>query len=208
MSAFGHRRTIVQDDAPRWFDPDEVEAMLGDTIVDDVELIDVPVVESATDRFIESLSQGAGPDSSGGSTTTSKARTLHAAPLVAPAIQSWGVGTDGWPRRNSRVIQLFHAPDLADRAAGKRFGPLRLERTVVDDGDGRMTIPGRLWMPYAAPPLRVELVLAPFTSRYTRAELVLTSTRRFPRRYFDVACRSLRRVRTVDDDPLTAWSNA
>ena len=114
----------------------------------------------------------------------------------------WGLGTDGWPRHNSRLVRLFACDPhrLAVGAAGLAWGPLSLEEEVRTANGERWpeAITGQLQMPYRSPPLEIQLRVQPFHDRYSRVDVVLCSHRRWPRRYFDVASRSLTQMQQLE----------
>ena len=114
----------------------------------------------------------------------------------------WGLGTDGWPRHNSRLVRLFACDPhlLALGVAGLDWGPLSLGQEVRVTAGERWpeTITGQLQMPYRSPPLEIELRVQPFHDRYSRVDVVLCSHRRWPRRYFDVASRSLTQMQKLE----------
>ncbi len=112
----------------------------------------------------------------------------------------WGLGTDGWPRQNSRLVRLLVCdPDtLLDGVVGRRWGALELEAEAIADAEWPRTVPGWLQMPYPSTPLRVELQAQPFHERYCRVDVVLCSQHRRPRRYFDVASRCLSEMRIFE----------
>lgn len=114
----------------------------------------------------------------------------------------WGLGTDGWPRRNSRLVRLFFCEpnDLARRAQGRQWGALTLgaDETPIDDAEHSVAVAGTLQMPYPSAPLIVELRAQPFERRFTRVDLVLLSGHRWPRRYFDVASVALTQLQTLE----------
>ncbi len=118
---------------------------------------------------------------------------------VRPSLP-WGLGTDGWPRHNSRLVRLFACEPsvFVDGVVGRRWQVLDLDdrrRTIVDgsssSGEWPQAVAGSLAMPYRSLPLSVELRCQPFQARYTRADIVVTSHYRWPRRFFDVASRCL-----------------
>ena len=114
----------------------------------------------------------------------------------------WGLGTDGWPRHNSRLVRLFacEPTDLLHGVAGREWGPMRLSDVVRSPDDGRRpgVIVGTLQMPYPSRPLDVEVRVEPFHDRYSRVDVVLCSHRRWPRRYFDVASECLTRMQRLE----------
>lgn len=139
--------------------------------------------------------------------------TVRAASAVAsrrpdnPARTSlgWGLGTDGWPRHNSRLVRLLACePDgLLRSVVGMRWGSLDLGDDVrrLDGDDWPRVVSGSLQMPYPSAPLRVELHAQPFHDRYCRVDLVLCSQHRRPRRYFDVASRCVSEMRILERTP-------
>ena len=119
----------------------------------------------------------------------------------------WGLGTNGWPRHNSRLVRLFACdPDIfVAEVIGQRWDCLSLSTDTRVGADEHLTtpgwplvIPGSLQMPYASPPLEVELQVQPFHERYARVDIVLRSHYRWPRRYFDVASRCLTRMQRLE----------
>lgn len=119
----------------------------------------------------------------------------------------WGLGTDGWPRHNSRLVRLFACdPDLfVAGVIGQRWDCLSLSSDSSIGADEQIAsagspivIAGLLQMPYASPPLEVELQVQPFHERYARVDIVLRSHYRWPRRYFDVASRCLTRMQKLE----------
>lgn len=125
----------------------------------------------------------------------------------------WGLGTDGWPRHNSRLVRLFACvpEELVAGVVGRTWGCLSLadavrplEGDVQPSGDELrpLVVDGELQMPYPSRPLSVELRAQPFHDRYCRVDLVLRSHRRWPRRYFDVASRCLSRMQHLERVPM------
>ena len=108
----------------------------------------------------------------------------------------WGLGTDGWPRYNSRLVRLFACDpkDFVHGVIGGEWGALTLspdwriakEKHQSNPGWPRL-IDGTMQMPYRSAPLNVQLQVQPFHDRYSRVDIIMKSRHRFPRRYFDVA---------------------
>ena len=116
----------------------------------------------------------------------------------------WGLGTDGWPRQNSRLVRLLVCDPnvLLAGVVGRRWGPLELEAETTAEAEWPRTVPGWLQMPYPSNPLRVELRAQPFHDRYCRVDVVLCSPHRRPRRYFDVASLCLSEMRIFERAPV------
>ncbi len=200
------RHTIVElidlDDAPSpgWFETPEAD------LSDELELID----ESVAPRPILSneLSSHAGRP------TSRPARS--AVPASQPMSQqrstmAWGLGTDGWPRYNSRLVRLFASEpgELIAAVAGQNWGPLRLEgawrpakTSHRPAGAWPLVVDGTMQMPYRSPALEVELHVQPFGDRYARVDVILKSRHRWPRQYFDVASRCLTRMQRLERGPF------
>ncbi len=129
-----------------------------------------------------------------------RSATMRPGPMV-------GNGSHSWPGHDSRLVRLFDCdPErFLDGVVGHRGDGLRLgeEIRTLDDrdrsvGDWPRGVMGVLRMPYAAPPLSVELVCQPFNRRYARVDLVLRSRYRRPRRYFAVAYQCLSGMRWLE----------
>ncbi len=118
---------------------------------------------------------------------------------------AWGDGTDGWPRRGSRTVRLFWGTTdaVVEGALGRRWGWLRVGRPPHDHPsiDEATVLPARLWLPYPAPPLRVEVVVQPFDDRFTRVDVVQVSKRRYPRRLREISSRCLTRMQVLEVRP-------
>jgi hypothetical protein len=133
----------------------------------------------------------------------------HSRPITSrPPTLPWGFGTDGWPRRNSRLVRLFACDpeSLLAGVAGRTWGALSLRHDVVPAADDRwpMVIAGQLQMPYPSRPLEVELRVQPFHDRYCRVDVVLCSQHRWPRRYFDVASRCVTQMQRLERAAISA----
>ncbi len=119
---------------------------------------------------------------------------------------SWGLGTDGWPRHNSRLVRLLVCdPEiLLAGIAGGTWGALSLANDVRSTDGERwpLAISGSLQMPYPSPPLDVEVRAQPFHDRYSRVDVVLCSHHRWPRRYFDVASRCVTQMQRLERSPI------
>ena len=122
---------------------------------------------------------------------------------VRPSLP-WGAGTNGWPRYRSRLVRLFACdPDVFVAGVAERpWGPLQLgeaRQTGADFArDAVYALSGTLQMPYASPPLLVELQVQPFHGRYARVDVVMLSRRRRPRRFFDVSSRCLTAMQCLE----------
>jgi len=108
----------------------------------------------------------------------------------------WGLGTDGWPRHNSRLVRLFASEpgEFTDGVVGRDWGCLslapdwRLAKAKHRSTPGwPRLIDGTMQMPYRSPLLAVQLQIQPFHDRYARVDIILKSLHRWPRQYFDVA---------------------
>ncbi len=125
---------------------------------------------------------------------------------VRPSLP-WGLGTDGWPRHNSRLVRLFACEPSAfvDGVAGRTWQSLQLAEHVCVATDGGpasggwpVVVAGELMMPYLSPPLAIELRCQPFHGRSTRVDIVVVSHCRWPRRFFDVASRCLTEMQQLE----------
>lgn len=183
----------------------------------EIEPITTPVILNAStvdDDAIELIDESRAPDPilpepvggwpvrrrpAGSALPTSRPITPHRPQLP------WGLGTDGWPRHNSRLVRLFACdPDvLLAGVADRTWDALSLGPDVcsVDTEPWPLAIDGSLQMPYPSRPLAVELRAQPFHDRYCRVDLVLCSHHRWPRRYFDVASRCLTRMQHLERVP-------
>lgn len=159
----------------------------------DVELID----ESRTEAPVlpTELSEGPPPE---------RPSTKAGAPAVSVSQRPnptrpqlpWGLGTNGWPRYNSRLVRLFACDpqDFVHGVIGQQWGDLTLSsdwrpakgKHQTNPGWPRL-IDGTMQMPYRSPMLRVQLQVQPFHDRYARVDIILKSRHRWPRQYFDVA---------------------
>lgn len=141
--------------------------------------------------------------------------TSSAVPASSPISQqklhlAWGLGTDGWPRHNSRLVRLFvcDPADFAAAVVGHGWGCLNLSANThaarrsdrATQGWSRL-IDGTMQMPYRSRPLEVELEIQPFQDRYARVDIVLRSRHRWPRRYFDVASLCLTQMQQLERNP-------
>lgn len=188
---------LVEDDDASFFDIVD-DAAAGD----DLELIDHSVapqpvlsteLTSSTDR---PLARSTG----------------SAVPVVQPINQPkpmlpWGLGTDGWPRYNSRLVRLFASDpgEFTDEIVGKEWGCLSLaEDWRLAKAKHRATpgwprlINGTMQMPYRSPALAVQLQVQPFHDRYARVDIILKSRHRWPRQYFDVASICLTQMQCLE----------
>lgn len=135
-----------------------------------------------------------------------------AVPIVQPITQPkpmlpWGLGTDGWPRYNSRLVRLFASEpaEFTDGVVGRDWGCLALapewrlakakHRAVP--GWPRL-IDGTMQMPYRSPALAVQLQIQPFHDRYARVDIILKSRHRWPRHYFDVSSVCLTQMQCLE----------
>ncbi len=161
---------------------------------------ETPAPEAARARWLTPVDSGGttGVNNSGYGV---RSATIRPGPMV-------GNGSRRWPGHNSRLVRLFACDPEAflHGVVGHRRDGLRLgdEVRVVDEGhrfvgDWPRGVMGELRMPYAAPPLVVELVCQPFNDRYARVDLVLRSRYRRPRRYFAVAFRCLSGMRWLEN---------
>lgn len=157
--------------------------------LDEPELIDESIPERP---FLpQGLSETAAPDRP----SSRQSRPMAPATTGPPPRLPWGAGTNGWPRYRSRLVRLFacdHAEFIA-QVSDRSWGPLVLGTAAPSEaGDASVLVSsGTLQMPYASPPLLVELQAQPFHGRYTRVDVIMLSPRRRPRRFFDVASQCL-----------------
>lgn len=193
-----HRHQVVEIDAPVGGLDDVDLTVIGD--LDDVVLIDETSVP--TPILPASMRTPASSPRSSGSAVPSSRPIGRPSPTLP-----WGLGTDGWPRHNSRLVRLFACDpdDLVRGVAGLNWGPLHLTFDVRASGGDRwvQAIPGTLQMPYRSRPLDVELRVQPFHDRYSRVDVVLCSRHRWPRRYFDVASCCLTMMQRLERTHVT-----
>lgn len=169
------------------------------------------VVFEFDDEAIEIIDESRAPEpilpESMGSSPAPRRSTVSAVPTSRPISPHrpnlpWGLGTDGWPRHNSRLVRLFACDprDLLAGAVGKDWDVLSLDVEVRHLGGEPwpLAVHGWLQMPYPSRPLSVELRAQPFHDRYCRVDVVLCSHHRWPRRYFDVASRCLTRMQRLE----------
>lgn len=130
---------------------------------------------------------------------------------------AWGLGTEGWPRHNSRLVRLFvcDPADFTDAVVGNSWGCLNLSaKTHASRASSRATqgwsrlIDGTMQMPYRSRPLEIELEVQPFQNRYSRVDIVLRSRHRWPRRYFDVASLCLTQMQRLEQPRSLAPPNS
>jgi hypothetical protein len=116
----------------------------------------------------------------------------------------WGLGTDGWPRHNSRLVRLFACDpeELLAGAVGRTWAAMTLDHEVrpVAGEPWPLAVAGWLQMPYPSRALSVELRAQPFHDRYCRVDVVLCSRRRWPRRFFDEASLCLTQMHLLERD--------
>lgn len=171
---------------------------------DELELLDESRPESSI--LHEELSSGDDPARASNRGNQSAVPASQPINPTRPQLP-WGLGTDGWPRQNSRLVRLFACdPEpFVDAVLGQRWGCLSLSQDWSAGADEHVTtsgwpavIPGLLQMPYTSRPLEVELQVQPFHERYSRVDIVLRSRHRWPRRYFDVASVCLTRMQRLE----------
>jgi hypothetical protein len=207
------RHTIVElsedDNTPSF---EFVEGMGGDDGMDeggDLELID----ESVAPQPILSTQLGTHAHKPAARPSGSAVPTVQ--PITQPKpMLAWGLGTDGWPRYNSRLVRLFacDSAEFTEAAAGKDWECLSLSpgwrlakaKHRAAPGWPRL-IDGTMQMPYRSPALAVQLQIQPFHDRYARVDIILKSRHRWPRHYFDVASICLTRMQRLER-PLTLVS--
>ncbi len=180
---------------------DEVRSDEAEIVVDDVFLLDETTVPRPT---FPDLARHAIPKQS----THDRPSALPGErPTTTRPSLPWGLGTNGWPRHNSRLVRLFACDPsvFVVGAAGRNWRELRLDDHVEvitgersDGGDWPQAIAGELCMPYLSLPLAVELRCQPFHARYTRVDIVVVSHCRWPRRFFDVASQCLTAMQSLE----------
>ena len=199
-------RSLIDRPHDSAFAPTLLDEQAGSLLLDDVELIDETFAPRPSFPVLDSPSA---PDRAHRERPSAVPGERPSA--VRPSLP-WGLGTDGWPRHNSRLVRLFACEPAAfvDGVAGGTWRALRLgaDVRVLDDdtrgaGEWPRAIGGELDMPYLSPSLAVELRCQPFHARYTRVDIVVMSHCRWPRRFFDVASICLTEMQRLER-PMTS----
>lgn len=191
--------------ADQTIDDDGVLDLFGsEPSIDDVELID----RSRAEAPVLPVELSEGEDINRGPRRPAVSPIQASQPVNPSRPQlPWGLGTDGWPRHNSRLVRLFASDPtpFVEGVIGRRWDCLSLSEDWTIDTKKHATTPGwpvlidgLLQMPYASPPLEVELQVQPFHERYARVDIVLRSHYRWPRRYFDVASVCLTKMQQLE----------